>query len=179
MEPMIVVPINRKQDHTQSPSAYVGYFAPDAWLVAPGTVHQEFVRQDQLEPPSIRVIYQNEVSQQASWETRFSKLERLQDGWNGYVAPRPSETAILTAKSFIDLLLREKYEPKRLAPSAVGGIGITQRRGSRSVYVEFYNDGTVLTLFSDDVHDPVINRIEPGYKSFKTLIAAMRGYLDG
>lgn len=179
MDQMIVVPINRKQDHAQSPSAYIGYFAGDAWLMASGQVHQQFVRQDQLGPPSIRVIYQNEGSQRTVWEGKFSRLSRLREGWNGYAAPAPTQQAILTARSFVDTLLREKYEPKRLAPSAVGGVGITHRRGDRSVYVEFYNDGRVLALFSDEVSEPEIKRIEPSLKSFKTLIAEMRDYLDG
>src|SRR5262245_54926616 len=174
MDHMIVVPINRKQDHTQSPSAYVGYFAEDGWLMAPGEVYQPFFKADQLEPPSIRVIYENEGIPGATWAEKFSRISRLQEGWNGYTAPAPTETAVLLARSFIDMLVREKYEPRRLAPSVVGGVGVTQRKGKRSVYVEIYNDGRVLALFSDDVSEPEIKRIEPGYQSFKRLIAEMR-----
>jgi hypothetical protein len=36
----------------------------------------------------------------------------------------------------------------------------------------------VFAVFSDDVSEPVIKRIEPGYKAFKELIAEMRDYLD-
>jgi hypothetical protein len=79
----------------------------------------------------------------------------------------------------LDSLLREDYEPSRLAPSAVGGVGVTHRRGSKTVYVEFYNDGRVLALFSDNVSEPVIKRIDPNDQSFRELIAGMRGYLDG
>jgi hypothetical protein len=102
----------------------------------------------------------------------------LREGWNGYTAPAPSEKAILTAKVFVETLLREKYEPKRVAASSVGGVAVTHRRNNRTVYVEFYNDGRVLALFSDDISEPVIKRIEPSYKAFKELIAEMRDYLD-
>src|SRR5262249_55611390 len=115
----------------------------------------------------------------AAWEARFSRLGELREGWNGYAAPAPSETAVLAAKRFVDLLLREDYEPSRLAPSAVGGVGVTHRHGGKSVYVEVYNDGRVLALFSDDVTEPVIKRIEPDVQSFRELIVGMRGYLDG
>jgi hypothetical protein len=58
-------------------------------------------------------------------------------------------------------------------------VGVTRRRHDKSVYIEFYNDGKkVFALFSDDVSEPVIKRIEPGYKAFKELIAEMRDYLD-
>ena len=36
-----------------------------------------------------------------------------------------------------------------MAPSAVGGVGITIRGGDRKVYFEFYNDGVVYVLFAD------------------------------
>jgi hypothetical protein len=178
MDHMIVIPINRKQDHSQSPSAFVGYFAESGWLMASGQVYQPYFGVDKLEPPSIRVVYENSGMMGATWAEKFSKISRLQEGWNGYTAPAPTEKAILLAKSFVDTLLREKYEPRRLAPSAVGGVGVTQRKGDRSVYIEFYNDGRVLALFSDNVNEPQIKRIEPGYQSFKRLIAEMRDYLD-
>jgi hypothetical protein len=113
------------------------------------------------------------------WESRFSQMRQLREGWNGYAAPAPTEKAILAAKSFVDTLVQEKYEPRRVAPSAVGGVAVTHRQGSKKVYVEFYNDGRVLALFSDDVSEPLTKRVEPGYNSFKELIGEMRGYLDG
>ena len=179
MDHTIELPINKKQDYTQSPSAYVANFAGNAFLRASGRVDQQFVPQDQLGYPFLQVILQNGASENTPFEVTFERLSRLREGWNGYAAPAPTEEAIRTAKSFIDTLLREKYEPKRLAPSAVGGVGITHRHGDKSVYVEFYNDGRVLALFSDEVSEPEIRRIEPSLKSFKALIAEMREYLDG
>jgi hypothetical protein len=120
-----------------------------------------------------------EEPRRLAWEATLSKLSQLQEGWNGYAAPAPTEEAILTARSFVDTLLQEQYEPNRLAPSAVGGVGVTHRKGSKSVYVEFYNDGRVLALFSDELSEPEIKRIEPCLNSFLMLIAQMRGYLDG
>lgn len=124
------------------------------------------------------IIGRGEESSETSWEEIFSKISRLQEGWNGYTAPAPSKLAIDLARSFVDAMLRDKYEPRRLAPSAVGGVGVTQRSGDKSVYVEFYNDGRVLALFSDDVNEPEIKRIEPGHQSFRRLIVEMRDYLD-
>ena len=37
-----------------------------------------------------------------------------------------------------------------MPPSVIGGVGITWRREVREAYVEFYNDGTIHALLSDD-----------------------------
>jgi hypothetical protein len=167
-----VVPINRKQDHSQSTLVYVAILDEGSWGAAPGQAYQS------IKSPSIPPVYEDDGIQRQTWAAKFSRLSQLQDGWNGYTAPAPTENAIFTARDFVYTLLRAKYEPKRLAPSSVGGVGVTQRKGNKSVYVEFYNDGRVLALFSDDLSEPVIKRIEPGYQSFKKLIAEMRDYLD-
>jgi hypothetical protein len=172
-------PINKKQAHTQSPSAIVGY-AINGVVDAYGNVEQPRITLDDLAAiPSIRVIYHNDEKQAARWKIKLIRLGQLREGWNGYEAPAPSKAAISTAETFVDLLVREKYEPRRLAPSVVGGVGVTRRQDNKSVYVEFYNDGKkVFALFSDDLSEPVIKRIEPSYKAFKELIAEMRDYLD-
>ena len=143
-----------------------------------GIVHQKIFTLGQVDIPATLVMYRPDPTQSVTWQMKFVQLSRLHDGWNGYDAPAPSEKAIRTAERFVDTLLREKYEPRRLAPSAVGGVGVTQRKGNRSVYVEFYNDGRVLALFSDDVSEPEVQRVEPGLQSFKKLIVEMRDYLD-
>ncbi len=178
MDQMIVVPTNRKQNYSQSASAYIDFFDKVGWLVAPSQIYRSFSRSSQVEPSPLRVGPKNEGISETSWEGEFAKISRLQGGWNGYTAPAPSKLAIDLARSFVDSLLREKYEPRRLAPSVVGGIGVTHRKDDKTAYVEFYNDGRILALFSDDVNDPEIKRIEPSYQSFKKLIKEMRDYLD-
>jgi hypothetical protein len=169
MDQPIVLQINKKQSHTQSPSALVAYFLPDTWGVS-GT--------EELATPSLRVIYENDEARADAWRVKLVQLRHLRDGWNGYAAPAPSERAINTANSFVVTLLRAKYEPKRLAPSAVGGVGITQRSGNKKVYVEFFNDGKVFALFSDGHSEPISKEIVPGFQSFKALVKEMQEYLD-
>jgi hypothetical protein len=174
----ISISINTKQPYTQSPSAIFEYLDSEGYVDEHGVVHLPAIHSQELFVPSIRVIYHPDPTQATGWQIKFAELSKLKDGWNGYNAPAPSEQARLTARCFVDILLKEKYEPRRLAPSAVGGVGVTQRKGNRSVYVEFYNDGRVLALFSDDVSEPEVKRVEPGLQSFKKLIAVMRDYLD-
>ena len=171
----ISIPINTKQPYTQSPSAVIDTVG---YVDEHGVVHQQVFDSQQLLVPSIRVSYHPDPTQATGWQVKFVELSKLKDGWNGYDAPAPSEQARLTARSFVDILLKEKYEPKRVSPSAVGGVAVTQRKNNRKVYVEFFNDGTVFALFSDGSSEPVSKEIVPGYQSFKNLVKEMREYLD-
>ena len=182
----ISLSITTKQPYTQSPTAIINCFA-EAWVDANGTVHQQLLRNPASGFPAIVIVYHADETQvsyhsgetaAAAWGAKLVQLSQLRDGWNGYDAPAPSPKAILTAKGFVETLLREKCEPKRLAASAVGGVAITQRKRNKKVYVEFFNDGKVFALFSDGSSEPVSKEIIPGYQSFKALIKEMQEYLD-
>lgn len=174
----IWIPINTKQSYTQSPSAIVEYIAHEGWMDNAGVVHQQVFKTELVGIPSLIVIYNADETQAVSWQMKFIQLSKLRDGWNGYNAPAPSPRAIQTAQSFVDTLLKQKYQPKRLAPSAVGGVAVTQRNLDKKVYVEFFNDGTIFALFSDGSSEPMSKEVIPGYQSFKALVKEMREYLD-
>jgi hypothetical protein len=111
----------------------------------------------------------------------FQKLDsfrHLKVGWNGYAADPPNEAAVSMAKSFLGLAKRQGELPSRIAPSAAGGVGITQRTGARKVYVEFYNDGTVHALYSDGKSEPEVQPIDPTERGFRRLVAKTRAYLN-
>ena len=127
--------------------------------------------------PQVQIVI-SQSHDLSKWNNSLDQMRRLQEGWNGYSAPAPSGAAILTARSFLSNLLKEHYEPSRLAPSAVGGVGITHKKEKRKVYVEFYNKGEVCALFSDNESSPLSKRIEPGYNEFRALIEEIRDYLD-
>jgi len=63
----------------------------------------------------------------------------------------------------------------------MGGIGITHRRDRRKVYVEFYNDGKVHTIFSERSDPPQMNTepVEATTLSFDRFISKARSYLNG
>jgi hypothetical protein len=138
---------------------------------APGSVSP-------LTPPAIRIVYQDEANMSRGWAVNLARMSRLPKGWNGYNAPPPSERARLIAQSFLDVLLKEDMEPSRLAPSAVGGVGLSRRKNGRKVYVEFFNDGKVFALFSDGETGPISREVELGHQHFKALVGEMRDYLD-
>ena len=173
--------VNRKQPGTQSPSAYVGYFADDSdsgSLASAVTGHRS-TSPLQSEPPSIRVVYQNSQTNKHVFDTKFARMKNLHQGWNGYSAPPPTNRAIVTARYFVELLVANGQEPLRVAPSVIGGVGVTRRVADRKVYVEFYNEGGVVALFSDGVTEPSAKEVDPNYVGFTSLIQEMRDYLDG
>jgi hypothetical protein len=115
------------------------------------------------------------------WRTLYVKLEsfsQLEDGWNSYSAPRPTNVAITNAREFLDVLCTADMRPNRITPSAVGGIGVTFRVGERKSYVEFLNAGRAYVLFSDGIGEPEISEISGGYQDYVQLIGDIRKYLN-
>ena len=84
----------------------------------------------------------------STWALKISDMLYLRDGWNSYSAPAPNGEAIVNAHKFLN---DAAIAPVRVAPSAVGGVGITYRNGDRKVYVEFFNAGGAHGLFADDL----------------------------
>ena len=68
--------------------------------------------------------------------------------------------------------------PTRLAPSVVGGIGLTVRLDHRKVYTEFFNDGSVVTLFSDGQGSRT-KRIDATESGYRELVDELDKYLSG
>jgi hypothetical protein len=118
----------------------------------------------------------------SEWQDLFAKLDgfaTLSEGWNSYAAPAPAPPAIAAARSFLTLLQREQYLPTRIAPSVMGGVGITHRQDGRKVYVEFYNDGTAHALFSSGREGMDTRKVSTDTAGLRQLLVDMRNYLNG
>ena len=99
----------------------------------------------------------------------LDSLTRLKDGWNGNAAPAPSDLAIDNARRFCSWAL----DPHRIAPSAVGGVSLTYKRGDRRAYVEFDNDGAACVLYDDGP----VERFHPRDERLATLATVLTNYL--
>jgi hypothetical protein len=161
--------INRMDSPTFKSAAYISII---------GETDYHAVRSAGREAPAIRVICQNSGQVQGEWVMKIASMTQLKEGWNGYHAPPPSARAIGMAENFLAHLLGKKIEPSRLAPSAVGGVGLTRRKNDRRVYVEFFNNGRIYALFSDSVTEPISREVPPGRQGFLKLIGDMGAYLD-
>jgi len=115
------------------------------------------------------------------WDLWYGKLDAcrtLQEGWNGYTAPAPGDAAIENARTFLDVMRQAGLGPTRLAPSAMGGVAVTQKAGNRKVLVEFYNDGRAFALFSLRGGDMRVAPVALGVDAFRHFLDEMREYLN-
>lgn len=112
---------------------------------------------------SENLVFVDRTLSQPSWiegaRAQLKAAESLQAGWNGYSAPAPHPWSIEEARRFCDSVWLQGIKPSRVAPSAVGGIGITFRNGSQKVYVEFLNDQSIYALYSQRSVDPSVQPI--------------------
>ena len=125
-----------------------------------------------------QVFYINVNGDFDAWRAKLAGMEQLVEGWNGYSAPAPSKAALVTAQGFLSNLAIAHFEPSRVAPSTVGGVGITHKRSHRRVYVEFFNEGAVCALFSDNESEPRSKQVKAGYHEFRELIKEIKEYLN-
>lgn len=101
----------------------------------------------------------------------------LKDRWDGYEAPRPNDSAIRTARTFLSVLEDSELVPSRLKPSVIGGVGVTFKKEKRKAYVEFYNNGTVYVLFSGR-GEPTTQQIKPTSFHFDQLVETIQDFLN-
>lgn len=104
----------------------------------------------------------------------FGKLVR---GWNGYDAVPPSTIACVSALAFLEILHAGSIETTRVAPSVVGGVGVTMKHADRKVYVEFYNDGGVYAMFTAKGADPITEPVRPQQTDYTRLTTQIQSHL--
>lgn len=137
------------------------------WLLAPKELLSykgHFVR---IEPEPI-----------ASALKQLDDMHKVVDGWNGYSAPAPSAFAIDNARQFVNELYKVVPTAMRVAPSAVGGVGITLSKGEKAVYVEFYNDGSIYRMLIDDGIDTDVQPVRPDAHNLELLASEATNYID-
>lgn len=135
----------------------------------------------QAKPPCVLPIVFNAHDSILDWvglDKKLASFRSLKKGWDGYKATPPDLKPVHLVSGFLDLLRQNRYLPSRLAPSVVGGVGVSFRKGGLKVYVEFSNKGTVHALFSDGVSEPVVKQVMPDSAGYRALVATTRAYLD-
>lgn len=114
----------------------------------------------------------------ASALKQLDDMHKVVDGWNGYSAPAPSAFAIDNARQFVNELYKVVPTAMRVAPSAVGGVGITLSKGEKAVYVEFYNDGSIYRMLIDNGIDTDVQPVRPDAHNLELLASEATDYID-
>lgn len=137
------------------------------WLLAPKELLSYKGRFVRIEPEPI-----------ASALKQLDDMHKVVDGWNGYSAPAPSAFAIDNARQFVNELYKVVPTAMRVAPSAVGGVGITLSKGEKAVYIEFYNDGSIFKMLIDDGIDTDVQPVRPDAHDLELLASEATDYID-
>jgi hypothetical protein len=127
--------------------------------------------------PSPPVVHR--AASDSDWRAKLASLRSLRPGWNKRGAAAPSERAITNAEAMAEAMARRGRAPTRVAPSAVGGVGITRRQGSRMAYAELYNDGSACALFADDDSEGTTFPFSTDPEGLHRILDRMEAYLDG
>lgn len=112
------------------------------------------------------------------WKAKLNGYATLKSGWNRYSAPAPSGLSLSSARKILMVAAQENLLPSRLAPSAVGGIGMTWQQEDREAYIEVYNNGTAWTIFSDDSGDEETAPVSLNASTLRKVMEAIRTYLS-
>ncbi len=80
----------------------------------------------------------------------LSELSSVPDDWNGYGSPAPSAEAITTARTILNTLWTERLLPRRVLPSAEGGVALvfSSTNENRAV-IETLNNNEAFILVYD------------------------------
>jgi hypothetical protein len=80
----------------------------------------------------------------------LTQLSSVPDDWNGYGSPAPSAEAIGIAKTILNTLWTERLLPRRVLPSAEGGVALvfSSANENRAV-IETLNSNEAFILIYD------------------------------
>jgi hypothetical protein len=83
-------------------------------------------------------------------EFDFDELRNLEDGWDSYNAPKPTECSIMRTAEILGYILPLGLKPNRILASAEGGVAIIfSGVDIRRALIEILNGGCIYTLLYD------------------------------
>lgn len=107
---------------------------------------------------------------------RLATARSLRRGWDTYDSEAPNEYALSKSEVILQFLRRENLAPKRLLPSAEGGVGISFVEGDNRAELEIFNSGEVVAATYTSQSEPVVWEIGTD-QSLAVAIARIRVHL--
>jgi hypothetical protein len=107
-------------------------------------------------------------------------LEFVSNDWNSYGSPRPSTKAISVAGRMLNALRDEVFLPKRVLPSAEGGVALTflSDTENRAVIESLNNNETFVLLYDRQGNSETLDWSDSGPEQIQ-LLARMKAHLQG
>jgi hypothetical protein len=90
------------------------------------------------------------------WRLKLKEISTLYDDYDGQGTAAPNDIAIQNAMSVIDVLEEMNFVPDDLMPSVEEGVAFYLPGNGGYKFVECYNDGDILVVYSDrQGHDKI------------------------
>jgi hypothetical protein len=102
---------------------------------------------------------------------------KVQQGWDGYNAPPPSQEAFQLARLVLNSLEVAHQKPAQILPNGEGGITfIHQREDGRTAYIECYNTNEIAALVKKTSYRRVWD-VAPTSEHIDALVKEVRHFL--
>jgi hypothetical protein len=117
------------------------------------------------------------------FETLYDSLKMLEsvpDDWNTYGSPRPSAESITVAETMLKTLRAELFLPKRILPSAEGGVAFTflSDTENRAVIESLNNNEAYVLLYDRSGNSETLNWSDSTPEQVQ-LLARLKAHLQG
>jgi hypothetical protein len=89
----------------------------------------------------------------------IAQLSDLKEDWDSFGAPVPTGLALAAADSAARLAFFCKLPADSAVPSADGGVALCWDRSTNHAYIEFDNDGTVISARYRETGDPHVEEV--------------------
>lgn len=130
-----------------------------------GKGHRRLIVPETTHGPVLRIQHVGSGRRTSDWlygaQTSLRAMDSLRRGWDGYRAEPPALWARLAAADYMIAVYEAGLSVSRVAPSVMGGVGITMQSGDRRAYVEFYNSKQIFRMLSVDSQPDAEPSVEP------------------
>jgi hypothetical protein len=110
--------------------------------------------------------------------SRLRGLTELESGWDSYKAPAPTVAAADAARRALELAQSELVLSASVTPSAEGGVALCWDASALHAFIEFLNDGAIITAIYQERTEPTVWDTPSDDASLKRSFAAIFSFMQ-
>ena len=110
-------------------------------------------------------------------ESKLEPLYSLEDNWDSYGAPAPSQRVLAFARGILDWLTHPLYRPSGIVASAEGGIAFCFVKGAKYSHIEILNSGESSLVMYEGAGEPEIQELRQSFSEISRALESIREYL--